>query len=244
MKHAILSIGALLVSASLALAAAPGAVTKTASSERSQPAENDYDYEPPYIGLAAKLGTLGPGLEATIGIIEWLNLRAGANYFRLRHGGAVSDVDYNFDIKLAAAPLLADWHPFANEFRVSGGLIYNRNQVDLGATPNKNTKIGGIDFTPEQIGELSGSAQFKHFAPYFGLGYGNAVLDAEKTWGFVFDIGIIWQGSPEVELSANGGMADNPIFQTALAQEESDIQDDADVFRIYPVIAFGISYQF
>ncbi|MBI2437829.1 MAG: hypothetical protein HYV36_03325 [Lentisphaerae bacterium] len=86
--------------------------------------------------------------------------------------------------------------------------------------------------------------RFKHFAPYFGLGFGNAVLDADKTWGFVFDIGVILQGSPSVDLSADGAMANNPIFQMALAQEESEVQDDADVFRFYPVLAFGISYQF
>ena len=76
------------------------------------------------------------------------------------------------------------------------------------------------------------------------LGYGNAVLDADKTWGFVFDIGIMWQGSPSVALAANGTKAGDPTFQQDLAMEESDIQGDADALRIYPVLSFGISYQF
>ena len=201
-------------------------------------------YEPPYIGLAAKIGTLGPGLEATIGITEWLNLRAGGYYFRVRHGGTVRDVEFDFDVKLASVPLLADWHPFENEFRISGGVVYNRNMADLDGTPNKITTIGDNDYTPEEIGELSGSVRFNNWAPYIGLGYGNAVLDADKTWGFVFDIGIMWQGSPSVALSANGTKAGDSTFQQDLAMEESDIQDDADVFRIYPVLSFGISYQF
>jgi len=116
--------------------------------------------------------------------------------------------------------------------------------ADLDGTPNKITKIGDIEYTPEQIGELSGSVRFNNWAPYIGLGYGNAVLDADKTWGFVFDIGVMWQGSPSIALSANGTLADNPIFQQNLAKQENDIQDDADVFRIYPVLSFGISYQF
>ena len=201
-------------------------------------------YEPPYIGLAAKIGTLGPGLEATIGITEWLNLRAGGYYFRVRHGGTVRDVEFDFDVKLASVPLLADWHPFENEFRISGGVVYNRNMADLDGTPNKITTIGDNDYTPEEIGELSGSVRFNNLAPYIGLGYGNAVLDADKTWGFVFDIGIMWQGSPSVALSSNGTKAGDSTFQQDLAMEENDIQDDADVFRIYPVLSFGISYQF
>ena len=75
-------------------------------------------------------------------------------------------------------------------------------------------------------------------------GYGNAVLDADKTWGFVFDLGIMLQGSPDVGLASSGPLANDPTFKADLAKEEKDIQDDADVFRIYPVLAFGISYQF
>jgi hypothetical protein len=224
--------------------AAPTATTQTAAPERAKPGEYITTDKPPYIGLAAKIGTLGPGLEATIGIAEWLNLRAGGYYFRVRHGGSINDVEYNFDVKLASVPLLADWHPLENEFRITGGVIYNRNMADLDSTPNKNTKIGGNEYTPEQIGELSGSVRFNNWAPYIGLGYGNAVLDADKTWGFVFDIGIMWQGSPSVALSANGIMKDDPHFQQDLAKEQSDIQGDANVFRIYPVLSFGISYQF
>jgi len=223
---------------------APSTAVVPAPVERTNPGEYIINYEPPYIGLAAKIGTLGPGLEATIGIVEWLNLRAGGYYFRVRHGGSVSDVEYDFDVKLASVPLLADLHPFKNEFRITGGVIYNRNMADLDGTPNKITKIGDIEYTPEQIGELSGSVRFNNWAPYIGLGYGNAVLDADKTWGFVFDIGVMWQGSPSIALSANGTLADNPIFQQNLAKQENDIQDDADVFRIYPVLSFGISYQF
>ena len=116
--------------------------------------------------------------------------------------------------------------------------------ADLDGTPNIPTKIGDHYYLPGEIGELSGSVRFNNWAPYIGLGYGNAVLDADKTWGFVFDIGIMWQGSPDVDLSANGTKAEDPTFKEDLAKEETDIQGDADVFRIYPVLSFGISYQF
>lgn len=215
-----------------------------ATAVQAQHAEYTDSDNPPYIGLAAKIGTTGPGLEATIGIMDGLNLRAGGYYFRLRHGGAVHDVEYDFDVKLASIPLLVDWHPFVNEFRITGGVVYNRNMSDLDGTPDRDTKIGDNTYTPEQIGELSGSVRFNNWAPYIGLGYGNAVLDADKTWGFVFDIGIMWQGSPSVGLSASGTMKDNPLFQQNLAMQKNDIQDNADVFRIYPVLSFGISYQF
>ena len=118
--------------------------------QSTKPGEYIIAYDPPYIGLAAKSAPLAAGLEASIGIVEWLNLRAGGYYFRVRHGGSVRDVEYDFDIKLASVPLLADWHPFENEFRITGGVIYNRNMADLDGTPNKNTKIGGNDTRPSK----------------------------------------------------------------------------------------------
>ncbi|MDP2990530.1 MAG: hypothetical protein Q8O57_08205 [Kiritimatiellota bacterium] len=46
--------------------------------------------------------------------MEWLNLHAGGYYFRGRHGGSMRDVEFDFDVKLASVPQLADWHPFEN----------------------------------------------------------------------------------------------------------------------------------
>ncbi len=222
-----------------AASARPAPARTAASSPEAQDADN-----PPYIAAAMKIGTLGPGLEATVGIAEWINLRAGGHYVRVKHSGSVKDVEYDVDVKLASVPLLLDIHPFRNEFRITGGALYNRNMGDLDSRPNKEVTIGDHKYPPELIGELSGAVRFRNWAPYVGLGYGNAVLDADKTWGFVFDLGIMIQGSPEVDLEASGPLADNPVFRADLQKERDEIQDDADVFRIYPVLAFGISYQF
>ena len=224
-------------------------VGRPASGATARPAavqpviEEDPD-DPPYLALAGRLGTLGPGLDLTVGIASWINARVGCNFFRLKHDGSIRDVDYDMDLKLASLPLLLDIHPFRNEFRITGGMLYNRNAADLDAAPNRDVTIGDNKYPASLIGELNGSVRFKTWAPYAGLGFGNAVLDAEKRWGFVFDLGVMMQGSPDVSLSATGPAAGHPQFQADLAKEEAEIQDDADSFKLYPVLAFGISYQF
>ena len=222
MKQKMLCAVTLLIAGTIVMATAACPRRQSAT----KPGEYIIAYDPPYIGLAAKVGTLGPGLEASIGIVEWLNLRAGGYYFRVRHGGSVRDVEYDFDIKLASVPLLADWHPFENEFRITGGVIYNRNMADLDGTPNKKHENWRQRLHARANRRAERVVRF-NWAPYIGLGYGNAVLDADKTWGFVFDIGIMWQGSPSVALAANGTKAGDPTFQQDLAMEESDIQGDA-----------------
>ncbi len=98
-------------------------------------------------------------------------------------------------------------------------------------------------YTPEQIGTLSGDATFDEFAPYVGIGFGNAVAD-DVDLSFSFDLGLIFQGTPDVKLRSDGTAAGNPVFVADLQDEEDDLQDDADKFKIYPVLSFGISYCF
>ncbi|MDD5482291.1 MAG: hypothetical protein PHP98_01375 [Kiritimatiellae bacterium] len=207
-------------------------------------AEEEPSYIPPYIALGIKAGTLGAGAEITLGVLEdVLNVRAGGNYLHLRFSGKIKDVDYGVDLNMASVPLLLDCHPFCNNFRITGGFILNHNRPGLDAKLNETQKIGGHDYTPEEIGTLSGSVNFKKFAPYAGIGFGNAV-GPHTSWNFVFDLGVMFQGSPDISLTADGSKSGDPVFQADLAQEEGNVQDEADKFRFYPVLAVGISYQF
>ncbi len=208
-------------------------------------AREEIDYVPPYLALALKAGTLGPGLELTLGVIaEALNIRVGGNYLPLRFSGKIKDVDYGVDLNWGSIPLMLDWHPFANNFRITGGVMYNRNRAELDARLNETQKIGDHEYIPSEIGTLTGRVDFRKLAPYLGLGFGNAVGGPQTSWNFVFDAGVMFQGSPDISLSADGTQSGNPVFQADLAQEEDGIQDEADKFQFYPVVAAGVSYQF
>ena len=184
-------------------------------------------------------------MEVTIGVIQpYLNLRVGGNYLPLRFNSSIGDVEYEVDVKWASAPILADWHPFGNNFRISGGALYNRNRGNLDARLNKTQKIGENYYTSEEIGALSGTVNFRNFAPYIGIGFGNAAGHADARLNFAFDLGIMFQGTPGIGLSANGTKSQDPAFIANLLEEENDLQDQAGKFRLYPVLSFGISYQF
>ena len=205
--------------------------------------EEDDGY-PPYIALGLKVGTLGPGVELTIGVIEEaLNVRVGGNYMHLRFSGKIKDVDYGVELNMASVPIMLDYHPFFNNFRITAGALYNRNRASLDGNLNNVQKIGDHDYTPEEIGTLTGSVDYRKFAPYLGIGFGNAV-GPDTAWNFIFDLGIMFQGVPGISLTADGTMSGDPTFQADLAKEEENVQDEADKFQFYPVLAIGISYQF
>jgi hypothetical protein len=189
-------------------------------------------------GLGVKAGTLGAGVEGTFGLSPRFNVRAGVNGYSLSQDETASGIRYDGKLDLSSIALLLDWHPFAGTFRLTAGLMQNKNTVHLTATPTSNQTIGGNTYTPAEIGTLSGDVTFKKSAPYAGFGWGNAAR--RGRFGFNFEVGALYQGSPKVSLSASGGA----VSQADLAAEAQSAEADLDKFKIYPVVALGFSLRF
>ena len=194
--------------------------------------------------VAAKASSLGLGAELTAGVTQTINGRLGFNAFTYDYDGTESDVEYEFTLNLLTVSALLDWHPFDSGFRITGGVLYNGNDVDAeGKRTNLSYTIGDVTYTAAEIGTLTGTIDVNSVAPYIGIGWGNAV-GKDKKWSFVFDLGVIYQGSPEVALSANGTLSSDATFLTELEKERRELEDDLDSYKYYPVIAFGVSYKF
>jgi hypothetical protein len=55
----------------------------------------------------------------------------------------------------------------------------------------------------------------------------------------------MFTGSPQVNLTSTGGtLSGDASFQTQLATEEQNLQDDIDTYEIYPVIQAGVTLRF
>ncbi|MBU1195344.1 MAG: hypothetical protein KKE62_05290 [Proteobacteria bacterium] len=196
------------------------------------------------LGMALKAGTLGAGIEGTMGITDTVNARLGFNYFSMDHDLTESNVEYEFELDLMSIALLLDWHPLDNGFRFTAGALYNGNEFDATGKPTAGSySIHNTTYTAAEVGTLSGSIDFDDFAPYVGIGYGNAV-GKNKRWCFAFDLGLMYQGSPDVRFSANGTSSGIAAFQSDLEAERRQLEDELDDFSFYPVISFGVSYKF
>lgn len=200
------------------------------------------------VGATLKVGTLGVGADTTIGISERVNARVNLNYFSY---GKVITEDADEDgsgggtikpqLKLLTIGALLDWHPWAQGFRLSAGLYLNKNKLDLTAELSDTVDINDREYSLSDVG---GTVDFNSLAPYLGLGYGNAV-GSNGNWHFSFDIGAMFQGSPQIDLRAT---ASDPALQSQLnadlAAEKKNLEDDLGVFTIYPVVSLGVSYRF
>jgi hypothetical protein len=189
------------------------------------------------VAITAKLGSLGLGVEGTFGLTEQFNARLGLSKYSFDRSETVSDIDYDLDLELQSISVLADWHPFRSKFRFTAGLMSNGNEL-TGSSVAQSVNINGTDYA---VG-LDSKLDFDSTAPYFGIGWGNAVA-ADKGWGFNVDLGIMYQGSGNVTLTATGPNA-SLVPSDDLAAEERSFEDDIRDYKYYPVFSFGASYKF
>lgn len=194
------------------------------------------------LGFGIKAGTLGAGLEINYPITSMLSVTAGINKYSSSSSDTTDGIDYDIDLNLSTISLLANFHPFAGSFRLTAGAMINSNELKMAADPAATYDIGGTTYTNAEVGTLKGVVDFKRIAPYAGVGWGHS---SGTGIGFTLDIGVLMQGSPNVDLSATGGtLASDPTFQAELAQEESDAEKDIKGFNMYPVVAAGVNIRF
>ena len=199
-------------------------------------------------GVSAKMGTLGIGAEYVQPISEHFSLRAGLNFLNWSYDFDASDIEYEGDLKLKTFSLLADIHPFANGFRLTGGAMYNSNKIDVTAKSSSGSyEINDVDYPAEAIESISGEVEFDDFSPYFGIGWG-VDQSADSPWSFNFDLGVLYQGEPDPQLtgrcSAGVPAAVCSQFQANLSAEEKELKRDPEDYNFYPVLSLGVTYSF
>ncbi len=197
------------------------------------------------IGLRA--GTLGLGAEISFAVSQRVALRVGADTYTPKMRTITQeDVDYDVNAKLRSGSLLVDWFPFANNFRVSLGAILNRNKASGTGKPSGGSfTLNGQTINASDVGSLDLQVAFKKTAPYLGIGYGRPV---KAGLSFISDLGVMFQGVPTSTLtatcSATATVGNCNALQSAVAGEQSTVQDNISKFKYYPVVSVGLAYTF
>jgi hypothetical protein len=190
------------------------------------------------IGIGIKVGTLGFGLDLTGRVNEWFSIRGTYSQYDYKQSYEESGNDYDGTLKLGAYGVLLDFFPAKGNFRISGGYFKNRNELDLVSTPMNGIQIGNTFYPGTTAGTLTGDVIFNSYAPYFGIGYGSAARPGSRV-RFVFDIGVMSQGAGDVTFSSSTGV----VSAADWAIEEADIENEIENYKLWPVVAFGISFR-
>lgn len=190
----------------------------------------------------AKVGNTGFGVDVSKPVTKTVKARVGFTYlpsWELKENRA--GLDYDVDMKFFNFSALVDWHPFDSQFRISSGILYSRSEYKFDPELKSSFNIGGHTYSIDQVGTINSNIDFRDFSPYIGIGW-DTTFGQRKNFGFTFDIGLIYQGDPDVRFSSNGLAADDPTFQADLLTESRELERDLDDYKLYPIINIGISY--
>lgn len=195
------------------------------------------------VGVSGSIGTTGATVEAKMKVAPGIHLRGGYNYLEYEADDTYDDIDYQGDLDLSTLGAFVDLHPFGNSFFITGGAYFGDKGLALTATPTSNVEIGNQTFTPAQVGTLNMAADLDDTAPFLGLGWDTTY--ESSGIGFRFLAGAMFTGSPRVNLTSTGGSLSNDAnFQTQLAEEERNLQEDINDYEIYPVVQIGVTFGF
>lgn len=193
-------------------------------------------------GVGLKAGTLGLGIEARWAALSFLDLRLGGNAYSYATDRRYADVRYEADFTLETYYLTANFHFPLTPFRFTAGAFANGNEAILVGAESGDYVLGGQVWTQAQVGTLTGITTFSSTSPYLGLGFDFEVFGKA---GVNFDVGVLWQGDPQVSLTAAGGTeAGNPLFEAAVQQEAIQLANDLNSFKAYPVASLSFVYNF
>lgn len=192
------------------------------------------------VGVGVKASTLGAGIELGVPLSESFVVRGALNKYSKGDDQTIDGIDYTADLDLKSTALFLDWHPMQGSFHLTVGYVNSGSELSATATPVGVVDIGGnsydgstLDFTLNGLVDLGSG-------PYLGLGWGNVPA---AGFGFTFELGAVQQGTPTASLTASGADA-GLISQADLDQEEQNMQNDLDEFKLYPVVSIGLSYGF
>ncbi len=194
-------------------------------------ADNDF-------GLGVKVGTLGIGLEASWKPLPYMDIRIGTTSYDYDNNGKYGSINYDAVFALDQYYATANFHFPISPMRITAGVYSNGNEFQL-----VNDQLQDIGpYSGALIGTITSETTFSGTAPYLGIGFDFTL--AGKV-GLNFDLGVLWQGEPEVTLEVDGILNDDLNFQQdVLDPERQALEDDLSDFKAWPVISLGFVYKF
>lgn len=202
-----------------------------------------------YGSISTKVGTLGVGVEYIQPINKYLGGRVGANFLDWNHDLDESGVSYDADFELRSVSLMADYHPWADSFRITAGVLYNNNKIAVTAEPDSRNmyEINDINYPASAIDSITGEIDFNRMVPYLGIGWG-VHPTSNHRWSLNVDLGVMYHGEPDPSLHVQCSHALPAIacnrLRADVAAEEKQLKDEISDYRWYPVLSVGMSYNF
>jgi hypothetical protein len=191
------------------------------------------------MAIGLKSSSFGFGGEIVAAVSPRINLRLGATYMRLAF--AYQDEGFALDgdnkILLGSVSLIADWQFHKNAY-LCAGVLHSMNSLTLTGVSTRTFTIGAITVDPEKVGSLTYDIKADMpVSPYLGFGLGRNITK-DGVVGFAIEGGVVYQGSPKVNLIGTG-----MISPTASEQQRQILEDNVADVKFYPMLSAQLTFR-
>jgi len=208
-----------------------------------------------HLSVGLSLGTNGIGVDVAAPVTNYLQVRAGYNFFsgfshteevNYRAKGNKDKTDVKGDLDLSTAKLLIDIFPFRNSiFRFTTGFFIGTDEVIKAENtkavpyfdPGEGILIGDYIVGFDKDGFAKATIKVNKFRPYVGIGVGRSV--PRKRFGVSGDFGVMFWGKPKVYEKQTG--MDLEATKDDLGSESDKYFDTLSKIRVWPVLTVRVT---
>jgi hypothetical protein len=212
-----------------------------------------------HVAAGVVIGTTGAGIDVSAPIGNYVQVRAGYNFFPTFK--YKEDVDYRAKGKkergkteaegkshFSTGHLLFDFYPFRNSsFHATAGFYYGTDEVATlenlipvkDFEPGEGIVIGDYIVGFDQNGYAHGAIKVNKFRPYVGIGIGRSV--PRKRFGVSGDLGVQFWGKPKVYEKQTG--MDLEVKKEDLGDDSNKYYDVISKFSVWPVVTLRLTYR-
>jgi hypothetical protein len=207
-----------------------------------------------HMSVGLSLGTTGIGIDVAAPITEYLQVRAGYNFFsgikykddvKYRAKGKPGETEVEGKSYLSTGQLLLDVYPFQNvPFRFTTGFFIGTDEIikventvpvtafEKGEGLLIDDYIVGFD----DDGIAKGSFKVNKFRPYIGIGFGRSV--PRGRIGVSGDLGVQFWGTPKVYEKQTG--KDLEVKKSDIGSDSDKYYDIMSKITVWPVLNIRI----
>lgn len=165
----------------------------------------------------------------------------------INRSGVREGADYEGKFKAQSIGGFADYYPFSNGFRLTGGITFNDTKFNLSAKggTNSNATINGK--TVNLNGEtLNVDVTYPAVTPYLGIGWGSNPTRG-KGWGFHTDLGFTigkFDAKTNTTIVGKNSAGQGLVTQADVDAQNNKLRDSLGKLPVLPKLTVGVSYTF
>lgn len=209
-----------------------------------------------HLSVGLTLGTTGIGFDVAAPVTEYLQVRAGYDFFGgFKHkedvkyrakGQATKKTEVEGKLNLSNAKLLLDVFPFKGSmFRITTGfyigtdeIVKAENTIPVTAfDPGEGLLIGDYIVEFDKNGYANASIKVNKFRPYIGIGVGRSV--PRKRFGVSGDLGVMFWGKPKLYEKQTG--KDLEVTKSDLGSDSDEYFDIMSKIAVWPALTVRIT---